>query len=190
MADDKDTGAEDEDTPEPETHFARARKWYIDLLEAEVTRKGQPGATLLINDHMRFDEIKTMAGAGAGATVSATVSVPLSAYSLELNAVTGEEFGWQLDVLAENSAKALSADTLLEAAKALAKPGEDAELELAEYEGEEAGAIYRARWAHRVDGVLVESNAIEVLVNGATGRVFGYNKVWHEPKVGNLAEER
>jgi len=145
---------------------------------------------LLIDDHMRFDETKTTESAGGGATVSATVSVPLSDYSLELNAVTGEQLGWQLDVLAENSAKALNADTLLETATALAKPGEDAELELADYDGEEAGAVYRARWAHRVDGVLVESNAIEVLVNGATGRVFGYNKVWHEPKAGSPAGER
>jgi len=50
--------------------------------------------------------------------------------------------------------------------------------------------FFRARWSHSEQGLPVEGDYIEVLVNGRFRKAFSLNKVWRVPNLGNQPRVR
>jgi hypothetical protein len=103
----------------------------------------------------------------------------VSEYSARYSPVTGEQRSWLFAAFAERCGRGLSKAQALEVAKKAAAPPEDAVLEVADYETQAGEEVFVARWAHFVDGIRVERDYIQVLVNGELGRVFAVHRHWH-----------
>lgn len=86
---------------------------------------------------------------------------------------------WSIDALARGSDASVSAEQCMAAATRAADPPADAELIEHGWDRSSGSTEYRAVWSHRVDGVQVERDRIEVWVNGRTGRVCAVVRRWH-----------
>lgn len=104
----------------------------------------------------------------------------LSAYSSLYNAEAGEQLGWFFEALGQDSQPVLDHAACLDAAKGVAKPPIDARLQTAEFEEHGGETVFIARWTHLHDGVPVERDFIQVMVNARTGRAFSHQRQWHE----------
>src|SRR5688572_32890543 len=86
---------------------------------------------------------------------------------------------WFFDALMLRSLPGLAEGPCLEAASAEAAPPDDAELEVATFEEQGDASVFIARWRHVVEGVPVERDYIQVLVNPRTGKPFALHRRWH-----------
>jgi hypothetical protein len=102
-----------------------------------------------------------------------------SDYSARYNAVTGERLSWLFEMLGRGARPGLSSEECLRIAIQIAQPPADAVLEAAAFEQAAADTVFRARWMHVRDGVPVEYDYIQVLVNPATGHAFAHHRKWH-----------
>lgn len=103
-----------------------------------------------------------------------------SDYSSTYNAVTGERFSWLFDLLRQESEPGADEAACLSAAREVAQPPEDATLATAQFESQGGDTVFVARWDHLHDGVPVENDYIQVLVNPKTTRPFAHHRKWHD----------
>lgn len=104
----------------------------------------------------------------------------VSDYSVELNARDGSLMGWYFSLLAEKSTDALPVEEALEAAETAALPPSTAHLTTAQYEEMGGKQVFIAHWNHEENGVPVERDYIQVMVNGKTGHPFAFSRKWHQ----------
>jgi hypothetical protein len=78
---------------------------------------------------------------------------------------------------------------LVEIATKVAAPPPDAVLYVAEYDTSSGRPYFRVRWRHVHQGLPVEDDFIEVLVNAKHKKAFSHQRVWRTPQPdGNTVE--
>lgn len=162
---------------------------FFALLRRELEQRGQPSAAQYLRKilHARpVSETKV----GANTVVKYKVAQHLTDYSIRLNAADGETLSWYIDFLAEHGDQSMPPSAALETASATAQPPPGAQLQTSGYDSASGRTIYRARWKHEHDGLPVEGDFIEVLVNARARKAFACTRYWHTPKPGAPPAER
>ena len=158
-----------------------AVRWYFDLLKAELDERGSGSAAAFLESILRVREPKESPASG---DVALTIQQRLSDYEVRLNSETGELISWFLDVLATGGDTSMPPEEALELARrAGSVPDEGSELEASGYETMADRTFFRARWKHLYEGLEVEGDYVEVLINGAARRAFSVSRVWREPNL-------
>jgi len=176
--------------PEPGTPFEVAERWYFDLLRRELEERGEGEAAIQLRHELRLDLEEQEENDDGQVQLKLTLAQRLSDYEARLNARTGEPISWYADFLAIGGDESTPAADALAIATELASPPETARLSQAAYEVQGDRIVFRARWTHQHDGLPVEGDYLEVLVNGRIRRPFGYSWVWRTPDPSAGAVER
>jgi hypothetical protein len=170
----------DETPPPPpdDASIERAREAVFRVIERDLERQETPEAVLTLK-HFIQARAEKVEQKGAYRRVSFGMYQRISEYVARYSPITGEQRSWLFSAFAERSGKGLSKAQALELATKAANPPKDAVLEVADYEEQAGDEVFIARWAHVVDGIRVERDYIQVLVNGELGRVFAVHRHWH-----------
>lgn len=111
-----------------------------------------------------------------------------SEYSATYNATTGEQTSWFFEALMTGLANSKRDAECMKAAMHYAQPPPDAALVVSQYETQSNEPVFIARWEHEHNGIPVERDYIQVLVNGGSGYPFSFQRRWHD--VVEVATER
>lgn len=103
-----------------------------------------------------------------------------SEYSAAYNANTGEQMSWFFEALTAGLARTKRDAECLNAATYFANPPNDAKLVVSRYETQSSEPVFIARWEHEHNGIPVERDYIQVLVNGGSGYPFSLQRRWHD----------
>ncbi|MEO8280517.1 MAG: hypothetical protein ABI564_12555 [Ideonella sp.] len=165
------------------TPIERANAWYLLFLERESLAAGRPANASDLGEHLQLAPVggKT---AQDGAPIPLAVYSRLSTCSIRLNATTGETISWYLDFLALGCDASMPPADAVALATQVAEPPANAVLDESGYDIMAGRSFFRARWKHVLDGIPVEGDYIEVLINGKHRKVFSLSKVWRDPRVG------
>jgi hypothetical protein len=161
-----------------QTAAVAAEEHVFRSLEHELERAETPEAVL----HLRYllrTRLESVKPEGRLRRVRLQMLHRVSDYTVQLNAVTGEQTGWYFAALSQDPTDNLPAEEALAVAKTAAGAPESAVLRHFGYEVQGEQPVFVARWAHHENGVPIERDFIHVLVNGATGRTFGWRRRWH-----------
>jgi hypothetical protein len=166
------------EAPEEGPAIERARQAAFRMIERDLERQETPEAVLTLK-HFIQARAEKVERKGPYKRVGFGMYQRISEYVARYSPVTGEQRSFLFSAFAERSGKGLSKAQALELATKAASPPEDAILEVADYEEQAGDQVFVARWAHVVDGIRVERDYIQVLVNGELGRVFAVHRHWH-----------
>ncbi len=161
----------------------RANAWYLQFLERESIAAGRPARASDLGEHLRLGPVDGTSSQD-GAPMSVGVNSRLSACSIRLNASTGETISWYLDFLAIGCDASMPPADAVALAIQVAEPPADAVLEESGYDNMAGRSFFRVRWKHVIEGIPVEGDYIDVLINGKHRKVFSLSKVWRVPRVG------
>ena len=170
--------------------FRAAADWLDAMMRRELAAKGQASAAAFLSDTLDLVPVAVEREADGATRVTAKRTQKLGGCSVRVNAVTGEPVSWYLEALARGGDRSVPADEMLRRAGDFAKPPQSAVLAVADYEFQGGRTVFRARWHHEVDGVEVDGDVIEVLMNGAVGRPFALTVRWRQPDPAAPATER
>lgn len=176
--------------PEPGTPYEVAERWYFDLLRRELEDRGEGDAAIQLRQELRLGLEEQLEEDGGPVRLRLALGQRLTDYETRLNAHTGEPISWYADFLAIGGDDSTPREDALAIATSAAAPPETARLAGAEYEIQGDRVVFRARWTHEHDGLPVEGDYLEVLVNGRIRRAFGYARVWRAPDPSGGAVER
>lgn len=172
------------DAPAPSASpIERATTWYLAMLERERSAAGRPVSAADLGEHLR---LRPTEGASVqdGSPMTLGVYSRLSDCSIRLNATTGDTISWYLDFLAVGCDASMPPSDAVALATQVAEPPADAVLDESGYDIVATRSFFRVRWKHVRDGIPVEGDYIEVLINGKHRKAFALSKVWREPRVG------
>jgi hypothetical protein len=147
-------------------------------LARDLERAGTPEAVLHLR-HLLQARLDSVTPEGPLRRVRLRMLHRVSDYTVQLNALTGEQTGWYLAALSQDSTSDFPAAEALAVATKAADVPQNAVLEHFGYEEQGEQPVFVARWAHHENGIPVERDFIHVLVNGANGRPFAYRRRWH-----------
>ncbi len=169
--------------PAMEAAAKAAEEHVFRSLGRDLERAGTPEAVLHLR-HLLRTRLESVKPEGRLRRVRLQMLHRISDYTVQLNAVTGEQTGWYFAALAEDPTSDLPVEEAVAVATKAAQAPENAVLEHSGYEEQGEQPVFVARWAHHENGVPVERDFIHVLVNGATGRPFAWRRRWHalDPK--------
>lgn len=170
-------------------HEEIARRWYFSLLRRELENRGQGVAAAHLHVLLRLDP-DTSTGEATGTSLTMQLCQHITDYHSRFNAVSGEEISWYIDALAVDGDRSMRADAALSLAVATARLPENAQLVFSDYETMGDRTLFRARWQHRLKGIPIERDYIEVLVNGKARLPCSCIRVWHTPDFSALGQER
>jgi hypothetical protein len=174
-----------DDTLDAPSSPAEAFLWRH--LAAALERRGHDEAALQLRHQLKaVDEGEGPEGEGHEGgfkRVRLGLFARVSEMPVTYDASTAERRSWVLTALEAGRGAALSRADALELATRAAMPPAGAVLVSAEYEEQGGAPVFVARWAHREDGIPLERDFIQVLVNGATGQVFAVHRQWHAPRL-------
>ncbi|WP_224363349.1 hypothetical protein [Hyalangium versicolor] len=168
----------EETSPEDAEAIERARATVFRVLERDLERQGTPEAVQYLQ-YLIQARPEAVERKGTYKRVTFGMHQRISEYSTKYSPVTGAQNSWLFPAFAERCGRGLTKAQALEVAQKVAQPPEDAVLEVADYEEQAGEAVFVARWGHVVNGVRVERDYIQVLVNGALGRAFALHRKWH-----------
>lgn len=153
-------------------------------LQRDLERQGNPEAVLYMQYWVKAVPAGAAQPAGKFKRVPFKLHQRLSDYSARYNAESGEQLSWLFSALMQEPGRKMDVKTGTAIAKDVAKPPADAELAVAEYDDHDASPVFIARWIHKINGVPVERDFIQVLVNGNTKKAFALHRKWHaiDPK--------
>lgn len=157
----------------------RARPVVWDVLRADLESQGR-AEDILYLEHRHRAEPQSVASDAQFTRVRFNFYERLSDYTAAYNATTGERISWYFDALRKPAGREIDREEALRVATEVARPPAEAVLEMADYEEVAGEPLLAVRWRHVHDGIPVERDLIEVLINGATGRAFSLFRFWHE----------
>lgn len=157
---------------------AEAALWAT--LAGRIEAQGAPEAVLQLRHLVRARLEEEEEPARGPRRIRFSLHQRASEYTVRYNARTGDTMAWFFDGLMERCTAGHDRDACLAAAQSVAQPPPAAEIETAEFEEEGDTAVFVARWRHVVDGVLVDGDYIQVLVNPRTAKPFGMHRRWHD----------
>ncbi|HEX4951018.1 MAG TPA: hypothetical protein VFZ34_30445 [Blastocatellia bacterium] len=153
---------------------------YIwDYFRRQLENAGQGEAALHLQYHLKA-QARDSVREGKLITHRFDLYHRVSDYSVELNAQDGSLMGWYFSLLADKSTDALPVEEVMEAATMTALPPSTARLTTSHYEEMGGKHIFIARWNHEENGIPVERDYIQVMVNGKTGHPFAFSRKWHQ----------
>jgi hypothetical protein len=161
-----------------EAEVGRAEQFLFQIIRRDMERQGEAEAVLYLR-HLLSARVESVQQQGQFSRIRFKMYQRTSDYSVQLNAVTGEQTGWYFSALAADPSDAFATEKALQAATRAAQPPDDAVLEHAGYEEQGEEPVFVAHWKHVVNGLPVERDFIHVLVNGASGRAFAVQRCWH-----------
>jgi hypothetical protein len=164
---------------EDDPRVAKAEELLWGHYRRAMERAGQGDQAIYLKHHAKARPAGLKEDGGL-TTIRFDMHLRASDYSVKLNAQDGGLAGWQFPLLGTDPGQVLSSGDALHAAEEAAKPPADAVLAYARYEEVAGRPVFVARWHHVVKGVPVERDCIHVLVNGKSGRVFGFYRKWHD----------
>jgi hypothetical protein len=164
--------------PEDRNTLQRAEEAVFRVIERELERHQTPEVALYLK-HIIQARVEKLEKKGPYKRVGFGMYQRTSEYAARYSSVTGEQRSFLFSAFAERCGRGLSKEKALELATKAASPPPDAVLEVADYETQASEEVFVARWAHVVDGIRVERDYIQVLVNGELGRVFAVHRNWH-----------
>ncbi|MBN1208023.1 MAG: hypothetical protein JXB05_24375 [Myxococcaceae bacterium] len=167
-----------ETPPEDPEAIERARAAVFRVLERDLERQETPEAIQYLQYFIQARP-EGVEQQGPYKRVTFGMHQRISEYSTRYSPVTGEQRSWLFAAFSERCGRGLTKAQALEVAKKAAQPPEDAVLEVADYEEQAGEEVFVARWGHFVNGIRVERDYIQVLVNGAMGRAFAVHRNWH-----------
>ncbi len=159
--------------------IARAEELIFARMKQALEDQGTPESALYLR-HLVSARLESDVREGPYRRVRFKMCQRTSDYTVQLNALTGEQRGWYFAALRQDPGRELDPAQALEIATRVAAPPEGAELEHAGYEEQADEPVFVARWRHVVNGIPVERDYIHVLVNGSTGKPFLLQRSWHE----------
>jgi hypothetical protein len=162
----------------PPRDIERARAEIFRVLERDLQRAEAPEASQYLQ-YLIQARVEGVEKKGPYKRVTFGMYQRVSEYSTKYSPVTGDQRSWLFAAFSERCGRGLSKAQALEIARKAANPPEDAVLEVADYEEQAGEEVFVARWAHVVDGIRVERDYIQVLVNGGLGRAFAVHRRWH-----------
>lgn len=110
----------------------------------------------------------------------------ISTYYAKYNSENEEKIGYMFSALNEGSDPNFSKAKCMIIAENEAHPPLGAKEVLSEFQKVGEGELFVARWHHFYKGIWVESDFIQVMVNRATGKIFGHQRHWHDVDTGLL----
>lgn len=157
----------------------RAEPVVWDILKQRLEQQGEAEGVLYLQYllHARAEQVTEE---GTHRRVHFGMYQRFSDYIAQYNAHTGAQMSWLFDTLMEDAGRGMSEDEGLKVAQDIADPPGDAVLEVAQYEEQAGEPVFIARWGHVHNGVPVEQDYIQVLINGKTGQVFALHRKWHD----------
>ncbi len=173
----------DQNTGSTGSPIERANAWYLLFLERESVAAGRPANASELGEHLQLGPVGDT-GAKDGAPMAFGVYSRLSACSIRLNATSGDTISWYLDFLSLGCDRSMPPADAVALATQVAEPPADAVLEESGYDIVAGRSFFRVRWKHVIDGIPVEGDYIDVMINGKHRKVFSLSKVWRVPRVG------
>lgn len=164
----------------PSSAAIAAEQFYFAHLRRVAAGQGPDVPEAVLRRALRTSVLEERREDG-GTRVKLCLQVRTTDVRVRLNAVTGELISWYVPVLAENGNRDTPLEALRETAARLACPPEGAVLRAARYEEVGNRVVFVNRWEHELQGVVVEGDYIEVLLNGRTGRPFSFARQWRTP---------
>lgn len=174
---------------EPNDPGAAVEKAYFNLLANELKSAGNADAIPFLGDILKL-RLERPNSAPGPRPFNLVLSQKLSDYSIRLNGVTGETISWYLDFLAANGGRETPPEKALQTAGQLAQPPADAKCVISEYDATSGRVFFRARWVHELNGIPIEGDFMEVLVNGTADKAFSYTRHWRSPDLTFQESER
>lgn len=162
--------------------------WWHAMIRRELALKSQPEAAAGVDRMLRATPTSSTEPAAPGETLA--LSSSLGDVFVRLNAVTGQPMLWLIERLAEEGDASAPVDEMIKLAEEAAKPPADAERVHAAYETVGGSIIFRVRWEHKVDGLPVEGDYIETLLNSRLKKVFSVSRRWRNPEPGGATRWR
>jgi hypothetical protein len=171
------------DDPSAKAAAAAAEEHVFRSLQRDLENAGTPEAVLHLR-HLLRTRLESVKPEGRLRRVRLQMLHRVSDYTVQLNAVTGEQTAWYFAALSRDPSADLPAEEALAVATKAAGELENAVLEHSGYEEQGEQPVFVARWGHRENGIPVERDFVHVLVNGASGRPFSWRRRWHalDPK--------
>jgi len=163
-----------------------ANAFYFGMLENEIRAAGQPEAVPLLRSHARLRLLAERVVAGEREPhIALTLAVAhrLTDLDIRVDGESGELVSWYLGFLAPHGDESMTAEEAIGVATRTANPPPDTKLEHAAYETMGGRTIFRARWSHEYEGMTVEDDFIEVLVNGKARLPFAMTWRYRTPKL-------
>lgn len=159
--------------------LAPAEEFLHDVLTRALEARGQADAIQYLRHVVKAVPV-AIAAEGRYRRVRFVMFQRFSEYSARYNANTGAAVGWFFDALMTGLSNAKRDAECLKAAEYYATPPKDAKLTVAQYETQSSEPVFVARWEHEHNGIPVERDYIQVLVNGGTGLPFSLQRRWHD----------
>jgi len=161
---------------------AACRAFIVRALERKLIAAGQGDKVGALAELVRIDPmVDTPPGDGPLRLWRMTVSFRVGEVGVALNGRDGEVMSWELPAAREGTTRDLPDQEALALATTAAELPDGAVLTFAGYEEVAGAPFFVAHWEHRHQGVVVERDFIQVLVNGKTGAICGVSRRWHTP---------
>lgn len=176
MAATKQDNKQDDNHP-PEADVAEPVVW--DTYKRDLEAQGNEEDALYLQHLLRANP-KGVETQGSYKHVSFDVFQRLSDYTSGYNAQSGERMSWIFNALMDKPGRRMDPQTGIALATQTAVPPSDAVREVAEYETGGGTPHFIVRWKHEVNGIPVEQDFVQVLINGNTEKVFAFHRKWHD----------
>lgn len=173
--------------------FEVADRFYFDMLARECVAAKEPDAVPHLRKLLRLRSIAETPIAGPMDPLTKqhekhfklelALTHRLTDYEIRLEGETGEVISWYLDFLSVEGDDTMSRDDAIKAATTIAAPPADTTLVHADYETMADRTVFRARWSHTHDGLVVDGDFLEVLLNGKARMPFAHTRRYHVPKI-------
>lgn len=178
----KETELRDHFDADDQESISAAERALWEVFKADLISMGRPGDLMCLRT-LHTVRPAQVNRAGQWKRVVFDVYSKLSDYSADYNARTGEQVTWFFYALMEKLGRDMDEDTGKKLAEKAASPPSSAVLVKAAYEEHGGQPVFIARWKHSHEGVPVERDFIQVMINGRNRKVFSVIKRWHRIKL-------
>ncbi len=161
----------------PEVETGEATIWAV--LGRDLDARGSSDAKPFLQKQLKARHDKTVPLA-AFKVVSFTMLSRYSAYSATHDPNTGAHTSMIWEKLSTNPGMEMTVDEGVKLATATLTPPPDARLETAEYDTAGEDPFLVVRWAHYHEGVKVEKDFLQAMINGRRRQIFAWHRRWHQ----------
>lgn len=156
------------------------KDWLFNLMTRELESRDQGEAALQLKSLLRLDT-KYVSAENDRTKLEYQMSQRLTEYEVRYDGANGELISWYIDFLAVEGDTSMPEKEAQALAERVALPPEEAKLEESGYVSMGDRDAFMSRWEHYEQGLLVEGDYIQVLINAKIGQPFSYTRVWRQP---------
>jgi hypothetical protein len=161
----------------PEVEAGEATIWAT--LGRDLDARGSSDAKPFLSKQLKARHDKTVPIADLK-VVSFTILSRYSSYSATNDPNTGAQTSMVWEKLATNPGMEMTIEEGVKLAITALSPPPDARLETAEYDTAGEDPFMVVRWAHFHEGVKVEKDFLQAMINGRRRQIFAWHRRWHQ----------